>query len=73
MGPGACINVVGEKYLGVAAGNRTAVVWSPDIVMKTIHTRVYVTRMLVNNLSACIEENPSLMGRAIWCDRKWPI
>jgi len=59
--------------LGVAAGKGTVVVWSTEIVVKTMHIRVYVARMLVNNLSSCIAENPSLMGIAFWCDGKWPI
>jgi len=68
MGPGACVNVVcvcvcvcggGGDCFGAAGGNRTVVVWSTEIVVKTMHMRVHVTRVLVNNLSACIAENPS--------------
>ena len=58
MGPGACVNVVLGNMLGAAAGNGTLVVRSTEIVVKTFHIRVYVTRMLVN-VSACIAENPS--------------
>jgi len=59
MGPGSCVNVVGGKCFGAAAWNRTVVVWSTEIVVKTMYMRVHVNRMLVNNLSACIAENPS--------------
>jgi len=68
-----CKRCGGRKCLGAAAGNRIVVVWSTEMVVKAIHMHVHVTRMLVNNLSACIAENPSCMGSAIWCARKWPI
>jgi hypothetical protein len=45
--------------LDAAAGNGTVIVRSTEIVVKATNMRAHITRMFVNNLSACIAENPS--------------
>lgn len=60
LGSGSvCERCAGAKYLGAAAGNGTLVVRSAEIVVKKTHMRVYVNRLLVDNVSACIAENTS--------------